>query len=138
ARRAVARMGLPIVLKADGLAAGKGVFVVRTPAEVDAALELLFGGPLGAAAEHVLVEELLAGPELSVLAFTDGERLAVMPPARDYKRLLADDGVPNMCGMVGYTLHSYASLGLIVVVEHRTLLLTLLGMAAVALPSARL
>jgi phosphoribosylamine---glycine ligase len=130
ARRVLARVGLPVVLKADGLAAGKGVFVVASAAEVDAALEQLFGGPLGAAAEHVLVEELLVGPELSVLAFADGERLAVMPPARDYKRLLDDDLGPNTGGMGGYTWPSYATSFLLEDVEERILRPTLAGMAA--------
>jgi phosphoribosylamine--glycine ligase len=130
ARRVVARVGLPVVLKADGLAAGKGVFVVASAAEVDRALAQLFGGPLGAAAEHVLVEELLAGPELSVLAFADGERLAVMPPARDYKRLLDDDGGPNTGGMGGYTWPRYATQDVLDFVEQRVLRPTLAAMAA--------
>jgi phosphoribosylamine--glycine ligase len=129
ARRAVVRLGLPIVLKADGLAAGKGVFVVTTPAEVDAALIQLFGH-LGAAAERVLVEECLVGPELSVLAFTDGERLALMPPARDYKRLLDDDGGPNTGGMGGVAWPNYATDGVLDFVEQRVLRPTLAGMAA--------
>jgi phosphoribosylamine--glycine ligase len=133
ARRAVARIGLPVVLKADGLAAGKGVFVVTSPAEGDAALAQLFGH-LGAAAEHVLVEECLVGPELSVLAFADGERLAVMPPARDYKRLLDDDGGPNTGGMGGYTWPSYATSSLLEDVEQRILRPTLAGMAAEGYP----
>src|ERR1700716_2502934 len=126
-------MGVPVVLKADGLAAGKGVFVVSTPAEVDAALAQLFGH-LGAAAEHVLVEECLAGPELSVLAFADGERLAVMPPARDYKRLLDDDGGPNTGGMGGLTWPRYATSSLLDEVEQRILRPTLAGMAAEGYP----
>jgi phosphoribosylamine--glycine ligase len=126
-------MGLPLVLKADGLAAGKGVFVVSSPEEVDAALEQLFGQLVGAA-EHVLVEELLVGPELSVLAFADGERLAVMPPARDYKRLLDDDGGPNTGGMGGYTWPSYATSFLLEDVEQRILRPTLAGMAAEGYP----
>ncbi len=130
ARRAVARSGLPAVLKADGLAAGKGVFVVTSTAEVEAALGQLLGGPLGAAAEHVLVEECLVGPELSVLAFADGERLAVMPPARDYKRLLDDDGGPNTGGMGGYTWPAYATSTLLDDVVQHILRPTLAGMAA--------
>ncbi len=133
ARRVVARTGVPVVLKADGLAAGKGVFVVNSPAEVDAALAQLFGH-LGAAAEHVLVEECLAGPELSVLAFADGERLAVMPPARDYKRLLDDDGGPNTGGMGGVTWPRYATSSLLDEVEQRILQPTLAGMAAEGYP----
>jgi phosphoribosylamine--glycine ligase len=116
------------VLKADGLAAGKGVFVVNTPHEVEAALDQLFNR-LGDAAEHILVEELLEGPELSVLAFTNGERLAIMPPARDYKRLLADDRGPNTGGMGGYTRPSYAA-ALMDDIEQQILRPTLAGMHA--------
>ncbi|MCA1643931.1 MAG: phosphoribosylamine--glycine ligase [Chloroflexi bacterium] len=131
ARRAVARIGLPVVLKADGLAAGKGVFVVTTPAEVDAALDQLFGRRnLGPAADHVLVEECLEGLELSVLAFCDGERLAVMPAARDYKRLGDGDRGPNTGGMGGYTRPGYAGTRLLDEVEQRILRPTLAGMAA--------
>jgi len=128
-RHAVARRGLPAVLKADGLAAGKGVFVVTSPAEVDVACEQLFRR-LGEAAEQVLVEECLTGPELSVLAFTDGERLAVMPPARDYKRLLPGDRGPNTGGMGGYTWPSDATPEVMREVEQRVLEPTLRGMQA--------
>jgi phosphoribosylamine--glycine ligase len=129
ARRAIARAGLPVVLKADGLAAGKGVFVVTVASELETALEQLFRQrALGSAADHVLVEEYLEGPELSVLAFTDGERLAVMPPARDYKRLLDGDGGPNTGGMGGYTRPAYAPASLLDDVEQRILRPTLAGM----------
>jgi phosphoribosylamine---glycine ligase len=110
ARHAVARLGLPTVLKADGLAGGKGVFVVTSNAELEDALDQLFRRRgLGDAADQVLIEERLEGPELSVLAFTDGERLATMPPARDYKRLSNQDRGPNTGGMGGYTWPSDAS-----------------------------
>jgi phosphoribosylamine--glycine ligase len=128
ARRAIARAGLPIVLKADGLAGGKGVFVAFTSQQVEAALDQLFNR-LGDAADHVLVEELLEGPELSVLAFTDGEQLAVMPPARDYKRLLDGDRGPNTGGMGGYTRPPHAA-GLMEEIEQRILMPTLAGMRA--------
>jgi len=129
ARDAIRRTGLPVVIKADGLASGKGVFVALTERDVNDALDQLFERKtLGAAAEQVLVEELLEGPELSVLAFTDGERLAVMPPARDYKRLLDGDLGPNTGGMGGYTRPSYASSGLLQEVEQRILQPTLAGM----------
>jgi phosphoribosylamine--glycine ligase len=85
---------------------------------------------LGAAADHVLVEEVLEGAELSVLAFTDGERLAVMPPARDYKRLLDGDHGPNTGGMGGYTRPGYATADLLSEIEQRVLQPTLAGMQA--------
>jgi phosphoribosylamine--glycine ligase len=129
ARLAVERWGLPVVLKADGLAGGKGVFVVRTQDELNEALDQLFGRQaLGSAADQVLVEEFLDGPELSVLAFTDGEQLAVMPAARDYKRLLDGDRGPNTGGMGGYTEPEYATPTLLETVKRRILEPTLAGM----------
>src|SRR6266567_30333 len=129
ARRAIARVGLPAVLKADGLAGGKGVFVVSAEAEQEEALDQLFRRRgLGDAADHVLIEECLVGPELSVLAFTDGERVAVMPPARDYKRLSEGDRGPNTGGMGGYTWPSYATDALLHDVERRILEPTLAAM----------
>ena len=124
-------MGLPVVLKADGLAAGKGVFVALT--ERDArrrARSTLSAQDAGAAAEQVLVEEFLEGPELSVLAFTDGERFALMPPARDYKRLLDGDRGPNTGGMGGYSRPGYATPGLLEEVSKRVVEPTLAGMLA--------
>jgi phosphoribosylamine--glycine ligase len=129
ARQAIVRTGLPVVLKADGLAGGKGVFVVTSPAEVEAALAQLFER-LGDAASEVLVEECLEGPELSVLAFTDGENLALMPPARDYKRLLDNDRGPNTGGMGGYTRPAYATPEALDEVTRRILEPTLRGMQA--------
>ncbi|MBV9602073.1 MAG: phosphoribosylamine--glycine ligase [Chloroflexi bacterium] len=126
ARRAIARVGVPVVLKADGLAGGKGVFVVTSTTEVDGMLAQLFG--LGEAASTVLVEEYLEGPELSVLAFTDGLNLAAMPPARDYKRLHDGDRGPNTGGMGGYTWPTYATAALLEEVDQRVLRPTLAGM----------
>jgi phosphoribosylamine--glycine ligase len=131
-RRVVARVGVPVVLKADGLAGGKGVFVVTSADQLDSALEQLFG--LGEAASSVLVEEYLEGPELSVLAFTDGERLAVMPPARDYKRLLDDDRGPNTGGMGGYTWPTYVNPSLVDEIHTQVLLPTLVGMQSEGRP----
>lgn len=126
AHRAISRTGLPLVLKADGLAAGKGVFVIHEDAEVETALDQLFVH-LGEAT--VLVEECLAGPELSLLAFTDGEAIEVMPAARDYKRLRDDDAGPNTGGMGGYTRPSDASPDVLGEIETRVLRPTIEGMA---------
>jgi phosphoribosylamine---glycine ligase len=131
ARQAIGAMGLPLVLKADGLAGGKGVFVVATEAAAAEALDQLFGRRLvGNAADQVLVEEYLEGPELSVLAFTDGEHSAVMPPARDYKRLLDGDRGPNTGGMGGYTRPAYATQAVLDEIQQRVLRPALAGMQA--------
>ena len=114
ARRAVDRLGFPAVIKADGLAAGKGVTVATTLEESEAALADLFEHhTLGAAGEVVVVEECLTGPELSVLALCDGERIAVMPAARDYKAAQEGGRGPNTGGMGAYTRPSFATPGLL-------------------------
>jgi len=87
----------PCVLKADGLAAGKGVFVCRTQEEVDAALHALAG-----AGGDVLVEELLEGPEVSLFALCDGREAIPLPSARDFKRAYDGDEGPNTGGMGAY------------------------------------
>jgi phosphoribosylamine--glycine ligase len=88
----------PCVIKADGLAAGKGVFVCPTQAEADASL--LKAQALGA---DVVIEELLEGPEVSVFAICDGTNALSLPPAQDYKRLLEDDLGPNTGGMGSFS-----------------------------------
>lgn len=84
------------VVKADGLAAGKGVIVADTVSETIAAIESLATTPAG---HHILLEERLSGPEVSLIAVCDGERFCVLPSARDHKRLLDDDHGPNTGGM---------------------------------------
>lgn len=91
---------LPLVVKADGLAAGKGVTVCATRAEAEDAVDrLMVQGAFGEAGRRVVVEEALEGEEVSVLALTDGRDVALLPPARDHKRLLAQDRGPNTGGM---------------------------------------
>jgi phosphoribosylamine--glycine ligase/phosphoribosylformylglycinamidine cyclo-ligase len=88
------------VIKASGLAAGKGVFLPETLAEAEVILrDLLVGRVLGEAGRQVIIEERLSGPEVSVLAFTDGVSVLPMPPAQDHKRLLDADLGPNTGGM---------------------------------------
>jgi phosphoribosylamine--glycine ligase len=129
ARKAVARSGLPVVLKADGLASGKGVFVCHTHDELESAIDALFRQRIfGAASDRVLVEQYLEGPELSVMAFCDGEGYAIMPPARDYKRLLQDDRGPNTGGMGGVARPSYATQDVIDEVAARVFKPTVAGM----------
>ena len=100
AERAAAEIGLPLVLKADGLAAGKGVVIAQTVEEVDAALDLFFGERrFGTAGDRIVIERFLVGEEVSFLALADGARLLPLATARDYKRLLDDDRGPNTGGM---------------------------------------
>lgn len=103
ARRALDTFGTPVVVKADGLAAGKGVTVAATRAEAEAAVRAcLVERAFGAAGERVVIEECLAGPEVSVLAFVDGECVVPMVPACDYKRVGEGDTGPNTGGMGAY------------------------------------
>jgi phosphoribosylamine--glycine ligase len=95
--------GKPVVVKADGLAAGKGVVVCDTPEEALAALHrILVASEFGEAGRRVIVEERLEGDELSVLAFSDGENIEMMPFSRDHKRIFDGDEGPNTGGMGAY------------------------------------
>ena len=93
----------PLVVKADGLAAGKGVVICQTPAAAAAAIRaMLVEGAFGEAGGRVVIESFLAGEELSVIALVDGERIAALPVARDYKRLRDGGAGPNTGGMGSY------------------------------------
>ncbi len=97
---AVADLGLPVAIKADGLAAGKGVMVVSTEADAREALGIcLEKSAFGAAGKVVVVEEGMTGPEVSLLAITDGTAVARFPAARDYKPIGEGNTGPNTGGM---------------------------------------
>jgi phosphoribosylamine--glycine ligase len=102
ARRVIAsgRFGFPLVIKADGLAAGKGVSLAHTPEEAETIIErFMIERVLGAAGERVVLEEYLTGRECSFLLFTDGDSVLPLPPAQDYKRAHEGDRGPNTGGM---------------------------------------
>jgi phosphoribosylamine--glycine ligase len=104
AREYVQRQTSPIVIKADGLAAGKGVVVAETVTEALEALHnFMAARTLGAAADRVLIEECLIGREMSAFAFTDGQAVVPMVPACDYKRINDGDQGPNTGGMGSYS-----------------------------------
>lgn len=90
---------LPIVLKADGLAAGKGVVICQNYAEAAAEFQAMLGGKFGAASARVVVEQFLDGIECSVFVLTDGENYKILPEAKDYKRIGEGDTGPNTGGM---------------------------------------
>lgn len=97
-------LGLPVVLKADGLAAGKGVVICRTDEELEQALYRFFEAKeFGAAGERVVVEQYLPGWEVSFFVITDGTTVCPLPVARDYKRLYAGDRGPNTGGMGAFS-----------------------------------
>ena len=92
----------PLVVKASGLAAGKGAVVCATRADAAQIARAMMGGSLGDAGREIVIEQFLQGEELSVLALTDGERLLILPPAQDHKRLGERDTGPNTGGMGAY------------------------------------
>ena len=94
--------GRPLVVKADGLAAGKGVTVAENLAEARAAIEEIFAGRFGGAGASLVLEERTEGPEVSVFALCDGERMVLLPPAQDHKRIGEGDTGPNTGGMGAY------------------------------------
>jgi phosphoribosylamine---glycine ligase len=95
--------GAPIVVKADGLALGKGVVVAQTVAEAEAAIDMMFGGGLGAAGSEVVIEEFLSGEEVSFFALCDGENAIPLASAQDHKRAHDGDKGPNTGGMGAYS-----------------------------------
>jgi phosphoribosylamine--glycine ligase len=95
--------GAPIVVKADGLAAGKGVVVAMTQAEAEAAIRTMFDGGFGAAGAEVVIEEFLEGEEASFFALSDGERAVAFSSAQDHKRVGDGDTGPNTGGMGAYS-----------------------------------
>lgn len=99
----VREQGAPLVVKADGLAAGKGVVVATELAEAEEAVRECFAGAFGAAGSTVVIEEMLTGPECSLLAFTDGRTVRPMATAQDHKRALEGDLGPNTGGMGVYS-----------------------------------
>lgn len=99
----VSQAGAPIVIKADGLAAGKGVFVAKTLEEALEGVHECFSGAFGEAGATVVVEEALEGPECSLLALTDGRTVVPLATAQDHKRALDGDRGPNTGGMGVYS-----------------------------------
>jgi phosphoribosylamine---glycine ligase len=99
----VREQGAPIVVKADGLAAGKGVVVAMTLAEAEAAIAMMFEGAFGAAGAEVVIEEYLEGREISFFALCDGETAIPLASAQDHKRVFDHDKGPNTGGMGAYS-----------------------------------
>ena len=103
AKAYIRAQGAPIVVKADGLAAGKGVVVAMTVDEALAAVDMMFGGGLGDAGAEVVIEEFMQGEEASFFALCDGEHALPLATAQDHKRAFDGDKGPNTGGMGAYS-----------------------------------
>lgn len=129
------RCNMPIVLKADGLAAGKGVIICQTLEEAKASLtDMLSNHLFGEASARVLVEEFLTGIELSVFILTDGESYVLLPEAKDYKRIGEKDSGPNTGGMGAVSPVPFADAAFMQKVTTRIILPTLKGLTEEGVP----
>lgn len=126
---AIAALGGACVVKADGLAAGKGVVVAADAAEASAAAREMLDGRFGAAGTTIVIEQKIAGREVSVLALTDGKRLEVLPPVEDHKTIFDGDRGPNTGGM-GTVSPAWTSDAVISRIVHEILEPTVQGLAA--------
>lgn len=131
----VDRHGAPIVVKADGLAAGKGVVVATTPAEAHAAIDhMLVGNAMGDAGARVVIEEFLAGEEASFIVVADGRNVVALATSQDHKRLRDADEGPNTGGMGAYSPAPVVTPKLHARVLREIIGPTMRGMAAENLP----
>ncbi len=103
ARAALSEFDLPVVIKADGLAAGKGVIIAQTAQEADEAIAHMFAGGFGDAGAEVVIEEFMTGEEVSFFALTDGHSVVPLASAQDHKRVGDGDTGPNTGGMGAYS-----------------------------------
>jgi phosphoribosylamine--glycine ligase len=125
----------PLVIKASGLAAGKGVIMCQNTAEAATALQsIMLDRQFGAAGNEVIIEKCLTGPELSVLAFTDGRTVVPLSPARDHKRIFDHDEGPNTGGMGAYAPVPAISPALLANIQQTVLQTAVDGMAARGTP----
>ena len=126
-KRFLAGLTPPYVLKADGLAGGKGVVITKDLQEAEESLEKLLAGQFGTASENVLIEEFLDGIELSVFVLTDGESYVILPEAKDYKRIGEADTGLNTGGMGAVSPVSFADAHFMKKVEDQIILPTING-----------
>jgi len=103
AKKIIDSSSIPLVVKADGLASGKGVFIPNSKDECIKAAETIFNGRFGNSGNVVVLEEKIQGPEVSVFALCDGKRYTLLPTAQDHKRLNEKDKGPNTGGMGAYS-----------------------------------
>ncbi|EPW4212739.1 phosphoribosylamine--glycine ligase [Campylobacter jejuni] len=129
AKNFIYSLTLPIVVKADGLCAGKGVIIAKTHEEaIEETAKMLSGESFGDAGKLVVIEEFLDGYELSIFAVCDGNDFVLLPAAQDHKKLLDNDQGPNTGGMGAYAPSSLANESLLRKVQKDIILPTLAGM----------
>lgn len=135
ARKYLEAQRLPIVIKADGLAAGKGVIIANSLAEAEKALsDIMEAEVFGSAGDRVVIDEYLSGQEVSLIAFTDGKTVSPMVPACDYKKIYDGDQGPNTGGMGSYSPPSFVPAQMIQRVTDDILLPTVRAMSEEGLP----
>jgi len=131
----IAERGAPIVVKADGLAAGKGVVVAATREEADAAVDaMLVGNTMGAAGARVVVEDFLAGEEASFIVMVDGRHVLALASSQDHKRLRDGDAGPNTGGMGAYSPAPIVTPAMHARIMREVILPAVNGMAADGIP----
>jgi len=134
AHQYIDQQGAPIVIKADGLAAGKGVVVALSLQEAHDAVDAMLGGSLGGAGHRVLIEEFLAGEEASFIVMVDGKHVLPLATSQDHKRLLDGDQGPNTGGMGAYSPAPVVTPALHGRIMREIITPTVAGMAADGIP----
>jgi phosphoribosylamine--glycine ligase len=135
AREYLRKQHPPVVIKADGLAAGKGVIIAGSLPEAERALgDIMEAKIFGSAGDRVIIDEYLSGREVSLIAFTDGKAVSAMVPACDYKKIGDNDQGPNTGGMGSYSPPGFFSAGMTKKVTRDILLPTVKAMAKEGLP----
>jgi phosphoribosylamine---glycine ligase len=134
AKAYVREKGAPIVVKADGLASGKGVIVAASVTEAEAAIDHMFAGGFGAAGRTVVIEEFLLGEEASFFALCDGEHALAFASAQDHKRLSEGESGPNTGGMGAYSPAPIMDAAMSARVMREIVELTIKGMLALGTP----
>ena len=135
AKAFINRTGAPIVVKADGLAAGKGVIIARTCEEAVAAVrDMLSGNSFGSAGSRVVIEEFLTGEEASFLVITDGEKIIPLASAQDHKAVFDGDQGPNTGGMGAYSPAPVVTPDIHEIAMQQVIIPTVKGMAAEGRP----
>ncbi|MBK9271404.1 MAG: phosphoribosylamine--glycine ligase [Saprospiraceae bacterium] len=121
-------LGLPLVIKADGLAAGKGVVITQSQAESEEEIRSMLGGKFGDASTQIVLEEFLSGIEFSVFVLTNGNQYALLPTAKDYKRVGEADTGPNTGGMGSISPVAFADEVMMEKVKNKIILPTIQGL----------